>query len=150
MKKITLLILLFFSFSAVQAQDSKERDNHRERIKALKVAFITQEMSMDADLAQKFWPIYNKYECQKSDLHQREHQDFDNLSSLTEKEADKMLIEFQEIENQEFIIKKQLFSDLKKIISAKEIIKLHKLESDFNKKLLREYRERKEAERNKK
>lgn len=149
MKRITLLFILFISFFSVHAQDSKHRDNHRERIKALKVAFITQEMNMDAELAQKFWPIYNKYECQRSDLHQREHSDIKNITSLTDKEAENMLNEFLKIENQEYIIKKQLFSDLKRIISAKEIIKLHKLESDFNKKLLKEYRGRKEAERNK-
>jgi len=150
MKRIILLFILFISFSAAHAQESKDRNNHRERIKALKVAFITQEMTMNAELAQKFWPIYNKYECQRSDLHEREHSDIENITSLTEKEAEKLLNDFQEIENQEYLIKKQLFSDLKKIISAKEIIKLHKLESDFNKKLLKEYRERKEAERNKK
>lgn len=147
MKKITIFFLLFISIFGVQAQDGKNKEQHRERIKAMKVAYITQEMNMDAQLAQKFWPIYNKYECRKMDLHRREHEELKNIETLSELEAEKMLTEYQEIEKEEYEIKKSLFSDLKKIISAKEIIQLHKLESDFNKKLLQEYRERKEAER---
>ncbi|RKS53319.1 hypothetical protein BC962_1569 [Gillisia mitskevichiae] len=149
MKKVTLILILFISFFGLQAQDNKDREQHRERIKAMKVAFITQEMSMTPELAQKFWPIYNKYECQKMDLHRREHEELNDIESLSEKEAEKMLMEYQEIENEEYQIKKSLFTDLKKIISSKEIIKLHKLESDFNKKLLKEYRERKAKEQRK-
>lgn len=148
MKKNILLFIVFISFFGLQAQD---REEHRERIKAMKVAYVTQEMSMSPALAQKFWPIYNKYECQKMELHRREHVEIEGIESLSEKEAEKMLLEYQEIENEEYLIKKALFSDLKKIISSKEIIKLHKLESDFNKKLLKEYRERKaEEQKNKK
>jgi len=147
MKKITLIFILFVSFFGLQAQEHKDREEHRERIKAMKVAFITQEMSMNPEVAQKFWPIYNKYECQKMDLHRREHEDLKNIESLSEKEAEKMLMEYQEIENEEYQIKKALFSDLRKIITSKEIIKLHQLESDFNKKLLKEYREKKAQER---
>ncbi len=147
MKKFTLIFLLFISFFTVQAQGSKDKEEHREQIKAMKVAFITQEMNMDAALAQKFWPIYNRYECKKMDLHRREHDEVKNIETLSEQEAENLIKEYQEIENEEYLIKKALFSDLKKIISAKEIIKLQKLESDFNKKLWKEYRARKEAER---
>jgi len=147
MKKITLIIILFISFFGVQAQEDKNKEEHREQIKAMKVAFITQEMQMDAALAQKFWPIYNRYECKKKELHRREHDEIKNIETLSEQEAEKLIQEYQEIENEEYQIKKALFSDLKKIISAKEIIKLQKLESDFNKKLWKEYRDRKDAER---
>ncbi|WP_034921983.1 hypothetical protein [Gillisia sp. CAL575] len=147
MKKVTLIIILFISFFGIQAQNSKDKEDHRKQIKAMKVAFITQEMKMDPELAQKFWPIYNNYECKKMDLRRREHDEIDNIETLTENEAEKLIKEYQDIENEEYQIKKLLFSDLKKIISAKEIIKLQKLESDFNKKLWKEYRDRKEGER---
>ncbi len=149
MKKFTLVFILFLSFCGLQAQEQKDKEQHREQIKAMKVAYITQEMNMNPDLAQKFWPIYNKYECQKMDLHRREHEELLDIESLSEKEAEKMLMEYQDIENEEYQIKKVLFSDLKKIISAKEIIKLQKLESDFNKKLWKEYRDRKDSDRKK-
>ena len=55
-----------------------------------------------------------------------------------------LLNEFLSVENEEYKIKKQLFKDLKQIITAKDIIKLHKLEDEFHKKLIREYRAKKE------
>ena len=149
MKKLLILFSMFLMVFNLQAQESKDRQQHRERIKALKVAYITQKLNMDANLAQKFWPVYNKYECVKTDLHNQEHTELENIENITEAEAEKMLEKYLNIEKDEYTIKKELFDDLKKIMSAKEIIKLHKLESDFNKKLIKEYRARNAAERNK-
>lgn len=150
MKKIIILFSLFLFVFTLQAQESKDRLHHRERIKAMKVAYITQELNMDAKLAEKFWPVYNQYECAKTDLHKKEHFESEHIENITEAEAEKMLTEFLNIEKEEYIVKKELYANLKKIMSAREIIKLHKLEFDFNKKLIKEYRARKGAERNKK
>ncbi|MFN4764215.1 hypothetical protein ACKGJN_13885 [Gillisia sp. Q332] len=150
MKKIILLLSFLFVALSANAQKTSKAD-HRERIKTMKIAYFTQELNMNAQTAQKFWPIYNAYECQKMDLHRREDvdMDLDNIDNISEAQAEEMLKEYLTVEKEEYEIKKELFSDLKKFFSAKEIIKLHKIESDFNKKLIREYRARKSAERNK-
>ncbi len=140
MKKIFLLFSICLLSLATKAQD-----RNKEQIKALKVAYITQEMNMNKDIAEKFWPIYNNYECLQMDLHKREHRDIDNISSLSEVDADKRLEEFVNIEKQEYINKRKLYDELKQIFSAKEIVQLHQLEADFNKKLWEEYRNRKGA-----
>jgi hypothetical protein len=140
---------MFLFVFTLQAQESKDRLQHRERIKAMKVAYITQELNMDSKLAEKFWPVYNQYECAKTDLHKKEHFESENIENITEAEAEKMLTVFLNIEKEEYTVKKELYTNLKKIMSAREIIKLHKLESDFNKKLIKGYRARKAAERDK-
>ncbi|MCM4160622.1 hypothetical protein FHG64_18525 [Antarcticibacterium flavum] len=145
MKKLLIFLSLFLAvFSGLQAQEKHDRESHRQKIKALKVAYITEELNMNTRLAQKFWPIYNKYEEQKRELWRREHIDLDEAEKFTEAQAQEMLKEYLAVEKEEYIIKKQLFADLGKILTAREIIKLHKLEADFNKKLLKEYRTRKE------
>ena len=124
----------------VQAQDDKEAQ--REKIKALKTAYITQELNLSNKVAQQFWPIYNEYEAKKKELHKREHVEM-NLSQpecIDEAKANTMLQEYLDVEREEYIIKKKLFDDLKKIISSQDIIKLHKLEDEFHKKLIKEYR----------
>lgn len=144
MKNLFFLLLLLSGFWQLQAQNDK--DQHRERIKALKTAYITQELNLSKDVAQKFWPIYNKYETKKRELHRREHVDID-LSSpecIDEAKANNMLKEYLDVEREEYVIKKQLFNDLKAIISAQDIIKLHKLEDEFHKKLIKEYRAKKD------
>lgn len=144
MKHFLIIFTLFLT--AVTSLQAQDKDDHREKIKAMKVAFITQELNMDSKKAQKFWPIYNKYEVERRELHKRENVDWDNVGRISESKAEEMLKEYLAIEREEYYIKKQLFSDLRKILSANEIITLHKLESDFNKKMIKEYRSRKAAE----
>lgn len=144
MKKLILLfIFLVTSLGSFAQNDDSDREAQRERIKALKVAYFTQEMNLSEKLAEKFWPIYNAYENERRQLHEREHVDLKNVECYNETEANKLLEEFLSIENEEYKIKKQLFKDLKEIISAKEIIRLHKLEDEFHKKLIKEYRAKK-------
>lgn len=145
MKNIILVITIFLSaLTSLQAQD---KNDHREKIKALKVAFITQELNMSSQTAQKFWPVYNKYEKDKMDLHRRENVDWDKIGTISDAKADEMIKEYLAVEREEYVIKRQLFSDLKKILSAREIVLLHKLEADFNKKMIQEYRNRTKSKR---
>lgn len=147
MKKIIVLFLMFPALMQLQAQ-TEDREAHRERIKALKTAYITQELDLSTKVAEKFWPIYNDYEAKRKELHRREHVDMD-LSSpecISEDQANRMLQEYLDVEREDYIIKKELFQELKKIISAQDIIKLHKLEDEFHKKLIKEYRAKKDRD----
>lgn len=144
------IILLFSFFLIAFSANAQNREEHRERIKAMKIAFFTQEMNMSPRVAQQFWPVYNRYECLRRDLHIREDVDIDldNIEGISEAKAEEMLKEYVAVEKEEYELKKEMFSELKKIFSAKDIMKLQKLESDFNRKLMKEYRARKAAERN--
>ncbi|MBC7888822.1 MAG: hypothetical protein H7Z13_13170 [Ferruginibacter sp.] len=61
MKKLYLFILFagFIGFS--QAQDDLPSEKKQQNIEALKVAFISKELELTPDEAQKFWPLYNQY-----------------------------------------------------------------------------------------
>ena len=143
MKKLILLFFILFAFLPAVSQE-EDKDAQHERIKALKVAYFTQEMNFNEKTAEKFWPIYNKYEKERRDLHKREHIDLKNVECISENEAENLIDEFLSVESEEYKIKKQLFKDLKQFISAKDIIKLHKLEDEFHKKLIKEYRSKRE------
>jgi hypothetical protein len=65
MKQFLLIIALFLgSFSFVKAQNDDNRQQRTEKIQALKIAFITQKLELTSDEAQKFWPVYNRYETE--------------------------------------------------------------------------------------
>lgn len=147
MKKLLVVFCFLFTALPVLSQE-EDRDAQRERIKALKVAFFTQELNLNEQTAEKFWPIYNRYEKERRELHKREHIDIKNVECISEDEAENLIDEFLSVENEEYKIKKQLFKDLKQIISAKDIIKLHKLEDEFHKKLIKEYRSKRDRKGN--
>jgi len=60
MMKIKLyVVLLVLASSLTFAQGNQEK---REKVKALKVAFLTEKLALTSEEAQKFWPIYNAFE----------------------------------------------------------------------------------------
>src|SRR4051794_23614731 len=57
-----LLLILFLSISSVyicSAQDGNKED--KEQIEAVRTAYITNQLNLTPEEAQKFWPIYNRY-----------------------------------------------------------------------------------------
>ena len=138
---IIFLVVASLSFS----QGFKEK---REKVKALKVAYITEQLELTTDEAQKFWPIYNAFDENQSELrHEKMRSILDrfkpgNVEKLSEKDASNSLAQMEKIEEDLFNLKKKFIKDLQGVISAKKIIKLKKAEEDFNRELLKQMREK--------
>ena len=143
MNKIIFICLAFIFTVSLSAQES---DGDRERIKAYKTAFITEGLNLSPQEAEKFWPIYNDYEQKRRSLYKREHEDIADLQCISEEKAAKMLQDYVEIEKEDYLLKKKFYADLGNIFSAHRIIKLKKVEDDFNRKMIKEYRERRAKE----
>ena len=120
MKKHLLIIILFLagSLSAVKAQDDQTGDETKkqEKIKALYVAYITQQLDLNADEAQKFWPVHAQFETDlravKSDL----------------PELDKQ----QAMLN----IKKRYQDNFNRILGPKRCERFYRMDGEFKRKLL--------------
>lgn len=148
MKQLIPILIFLISFSAFAQRDGKMS----ERIKAQKVAFITEKLDLSADEAAKFWPVYNEFEDTKDrirskDLRAIKLQMRDN-PDMSEKEADELLDKLMKAENDMHAAKLKLVKDLKKIIPSDKIIKLKAAEDEFNKKLLEKLKEFREKRRN--
>lgn len=143
-----LLLLLSISFYAQGKKMSERKVQIKEKIYALKVAFITNELSLTSSEAEKFWPIYNSFEDKQFDLkHQKsisfiKKMDDETLSKMSDKEALTVLTQMEASEDEVFQLRKKLIVSLKSILSPVKIIKLKKAEDEFNKKLLQQYREK--------
>ena len=141
--KNVLVVIFFMLFSFAGMTQKKEE--HRERIKALKTAHITEGLNLSSREAQQFWPIYNDYEEKRRSLYRKERADIPSLECVTEESAAARLDEYVEIEKQDYLLKKKYYRDLGNIFSAKRIIQLKKVEDEFNEKMMREYRARRAA-----
>jgi len=139
-----LLFLISFSFYA----QSDKTDEKREKIKAYKVSFLTTELELTSNEAEKFWPIYNAYDDKQYELRHEKMKTYlrklndDNVNSLSEKEAATLLSQIESTDKELFVLKEKYMSNLKKVLSAKKILKLKKSEDDFNRKLLKQYKEK--------
>jgi Spy/CpxP family protein refolding chaperone len=139
-----MLFLISFSF---YAQGGKT-DEKREKIKAYKVSFLTTELELTSTEAEKFWPIYNAYDDKQFELRHQKMKtymrklDDDNINSMSEKDAVTLLSQMESTDKELYLLRDKYNTNLKKVLSAKKILKLKKSEDDFNRKLLQQYRDK--------
>ncbi|MCI9844616.1 sensor of ECF-type sigma factor [Flavobacterium pectinovorum] len=145
-KNILPMILFLVSFSFYAQSD--KTDEKREKIKAYKVSFLTTELELTSNEAEKFWPIYNAFDDKQYELRHEKMKTYlrklndDNVNSLSEKEAATLLSQIESTDKELYFLKEKYMTNLKKVLSAKKILKLKKSEDDFNRKLLKQYKEK--------
>ena len=61
MRKFYLIMIFTCITCFANAQDEVHSEKKQQDIEALKIAFISKELELTPDEAQKFWPIYNQY-----------------------------------------------------------------------------------------
>lgn len=140
MKNAITLILLAVTFT-FQAQV----DEKREKIKALKTAFFTTELSLSSEESAKFWPIYNAFDEKQFELRHTKMKSLINklknsIDTMSEKEALSVLNQLEDYDQELFENRKKLVTNLKQVISPIKILKLKKAEDDFNRTLLKQYK----------
>jgi len=147
MKTAKLLSILAFLFTIV-AMSQPRLNQKREQIKALKIAYITDELKLTPEEASKFWPLFNAYEEKQKNFRKErirsfmDQSDTGDIDKMTEKEAASILNDIENSEEEAFQNRKKFVASLKPILPASKILKLKKAEEGFNKKLLKQFRDK--------
>ncbi|MEE9364257.1 MAG: hypothetical protein V3U92_16780 [Cellulophaga sp.] len=139
-KTIILLVLLLTSTLFY----GQRRRMDQDKIKALKVAYITEKVDLSSKEAEAFWPIYNTYEKDLSVLRQKErsllHDKMKAPEILSEKEAKSVLKQQLSLKEEKYKIERVFIAKISKVISAKKTIILLQAEKGFHRQLIRQYR----------
>jgi len=145
-RKLYPLLFLFISFT-FYAQGEKMKEK-RAQIKAMKVSFLTSELNLTPNEAEKFWPIYNSFDDKQFELRHykmkgslRKMADAE-LDKLSEKEATALLNQIESNEEELFQLRKKFINNLRGVLPPVKIIKLKKAEENFSRKLLQQYRDK--------
>ncbi|MEY4963451.1 MAG: hypothetical protein RLZZ323_770 [Bacteroidota bacterium] len=146
LSRILPILVLFTTFNFyAQSERMKEKI---EQIRAMKVAFLTTELDLTSSEAEKFWPVYNAFEDKQFELRHQKMGAFikkikdGSVNQMSEKEANTFLNQMESNDEELFMLRKKLTASLRSVLPASKIIKLKKSEEDFNRKLLRQYRDR--------
>lgn len=143
--KIILAIVLLIAANSF-GQGGRLLREKKEQIKAMKVAYITNELSLTPEEAAKFWPLYNAFEDKQHEIRSNKLKgyldriDDDSFDNLSEKEATTLLAQMESTEDELHLSRKKFIASLKGVISPLKILKLKKAEEGFNRKLLQQYR----------
>ena len=140
MKNIITILVLVMSTTAFAQRGGKMA----ERIKAQKVAFITEKLSLTPEEAQGFWPIYNAFENSVERIKSEELRPIKveiRKGDISEMRAKELLETLTAAETKMHQLKIDLAKDLEKAISPLKIIKLKAAEDEFNRKLLERLKE---------
>ena len=145
LSSLLVILVSFLSF----AQNGKQCLQHREMIKAKRVAFITESLNLSVKDAQAFWPIFNDYSNNLEALRVKKHTQMKNVylnsKSLTEKEYQNFLNQYIYFIEEETRLKKDYQEKLSKVLSAKQIFLLYKSEKDFKRQLMLDLKKQKPA-----
>ncbi len=130
MKSLVFVLALCLMYFNGLAQ---ERDG--KNIRAIRIGYITNKLSLTPEESEKFWPIYNQYEAELKKTRQKYKVDQD-INSLNDQEVERSILDAFEMEEQVIKLKRDLFHKLKGVISVRKIFLLGRAEREFNRELI--------------
>ena len=142
-----LIILVIVSFSNSYGQQNKMSF---ERLKALKMSYITEKIGLTEEEESVFWGIYDQYEkrifndCRK-EIKKIRRTYMKSLDNVTNSEALEIIHKINELEHDGLNLKEERDKLLLEKFSAQKILKMHHAEYHFNREMLYKMKKKKEA-----
>jgi len=144
MKKLLLLVLGLHVMQMAMAQEHEIPADKKEKMEAAKIAFITKELELTPEEAQKFWPVYNQREAELESVRKemRKLMKGKKIEEMTDAEVEKNMDQMMALKQKELDIEKKYKEEFKKILPVKKVAKLYVAEHKFKQEVMKEWRER--------
>ncbi|MFM8317729.1 MAG: hypothetical protein ACKOAV_05070 [Bacteroidota bacterium] len=141
MMKFVIAVALLCTFAATA------ETLPQERIKAARVAYLSRELSLSPEEAEKFWPVYNLYDEQREDLRARIRDLMEESRTRgysSDDKANAALDEMLSIREQELQLERNFRKSMQGILPSRRLVVLHQAEREFQKELIRRIQDRRE------
>jgi hypothetical protein len=147
MKNIVTLLLGFFMMASAIAQEEElatADSKAQEKIKAARIAFITERLGLTPDEAEKFWPVYREFSMKRQELKKqfkenRKNPDPNKTLEQNEKESIELGLNLKQ---RELDLEKEYSGKLLNVVPAQKVMALRKAEDDFRKILIDQIQKR--------
>ncbi len=151
MKRLLLLTAMAFSMlNSGFAQANADRMNkgeRKEKVEAMKIAYITNKLELTPAEAQQFWPVFNEYENKIQAIRQSRRKDskdgVENFDQLSDKEVESLIDSEVSFRQKELDVLKEYHSKFKTVLPIRKLAKLYRAQEDFKRELLKKIQERK-------
>lgn len=145
MKNIFFMLLLGLGFNALAQNPEEPAEGEKQKMDALKIAFITEKLDLTSKEAEGFWPVFNRYDKEAKTLRKKQRESsrtFMQKATSTEQEADKFLNEQLALKQQEVDLLKKFIPEFKKVLPLPKVARLLSLEQEFKMQLLHKLKDR--------
>ncbi len=124
---------------------AKKRQEMGERMKASKIAYITEHVDLSPEEAEKFWPIYNEQEKKREELTHslmERYRGKEDKKEVTDEQAEEMMQQRFKQEQDLLNLKTQYHKKFTEILPATKVLKLYDAENNFKRQLMEKYKHR--------
>lgn len=146
-KHIPLYFLLALFSSSLLAQKSEKRMSY-ERLKALKINFIIEQVDLNTEEESFVWSAFEKHESDvRKQYHKKmrklRHTKFKETEDLSESQAAVALDSIYYLRTLKEELDQAFLKTLKTKLTAKQVLEIHIAEEQFHRKMVYRSRERK-------
>jgi Spy/CpxP family protein refolding chaperone len=109
-------------------------------VESARVAFISQKVELTPAQAEKFWPLYNELNNQRTDIKKTIRQIYDKMTLASEQTTEKAKGNIEQLsllKQKEASLEKDYYNRFLIIISPKQLADLFAAEREFQKILLK-------------
>ncbi len=117
------------------------RETAIERVERVKERYINQRLELKSDESEKFWPVYRRYQAEITAIRVKRRLN----SSAAEPDGAEQIQNELNFESDLVNVRKKYTSEFLKFLPAEKVSALFKAEREFNDELIRQLRERNQA-----
>lgn len=150
MKNILIISLWLLSAATAFAQEQPEVEpvaqdpKVQERIKSLRIAYISDKLGLTPEQAEKFWPVYREFSDKRREIRQefaKTHREINSQNPNPQEQEKRVALGLQ-LKQRELDLEKDYSGKLMKVISAQQMLNLRRAEGDFQRMILQQVQQR--------
>lgn len=137
MKKLLLITPLLLMCMLSMAQRTQGQTYDKEKLEAARIAFITNRIDLNPEQAEKFWPVYNKFQEERTQI--LEQISSINRSSrnqeMTDAKAKELIEKKLKLQQQALEVERLFYEDITKVIQPAQALRLGNVNRDFTRQV---------------
>jgi Spy/CpxP family protein refolding chaperone len=145
-KKTTLVITLLFIVLTIPLLRAQPQG--RDRIENMHTAYLTDKLNLTPEQAKKFWPVYDQYHADLSELQKQRKantqivKNAGGIDNMNDADVQKLVSNEIDIKSRELDLHKKYVVKFQEVITLKQVAKLFIAEEQFKLYLLNQLKNR--------
>lgn len=148
-KKIIVVVLVLASMMLVAPQSSSQtrgKGGWQDKMKAERVAYLTDAMGLTSSEAEKFWPVYNEMDAERKSSFEKVMRSFKALDDAVkagkpESELSVLLDNYMKASTASRGVEAKYIQKFNKILSVEKVAKLFVGEEEFRRQQIHRWKE---------